>query len=150
MTGAPPHPNRVVYAEESEPLRSGLRRYQFTITSAPIDLPAEAGWQRFLATFSRAYYVSATLRVSGEWTFLRQRLGLADDIPALALDTPFSLAEQAELVCFSDFASWAEQADGAMRTVAHQLAGYAAEMIPRSGTGGGPASAAGTTAARWC
>ena len=32
-------------------------------------------------------------------------------------------AEQAELVCFSDFPSWAEQADGAMRTVAHQLPG---------------------------
>jgi len=48
------------------------------------------------------------------------------------------MRKQAELVCFSDFPSWAEQADGAMRTIAHQLAGYASEMIrPAAALGGG-------------
>jgi ATP-dependent DNA helicase RecQ len=121
--------NQVVFAEEIEALRSGLRGYRFRLATAPIELPANARWQQFLATFARTYYVSATLRVAGQWTFLRDRLGLADTVPILALDTPFDLAKQAELVCLSDFPSWAEQADGAARTVAHQLAGYAAEMV---------------------
>ena len=121
--------NRVVYAEEIEALRAGLRRYRFRIATSPIELPADPHWQLFLTTFIRTYYVSATLRVSGEWTFVRDRLGIDPAVAGLVLDTPFDLANQAELVCFSDFPSWAEQADGAMRTVAHQLAGYAAEMI---------------------
>ncbi len=130
---APPLPpdltNQVVYAEEIEALRGGLRSYRFRLASAPIELPADARWQQFLVTFTRTYYVSATLRVAGEWTFLRNRLGLPGTIAALALDTPFDLASQAELVCFSDFPSWAEQSDGAMRTLAHQLAGYTAEVV---------------------
>ena len=81
------------------------------------------------ATFARTYYVSATLRVAGEWTFIRQRLGLGSAVDQIALDTPFTLGTQAELVCLSDFPSWAEQSEGATRTVAHQLAGYSAEMV---------------------
>jgi hypothetical protein len=125
----PPLPNQVVYAAETDPLRGGLRYYRFMLSSAPIDLPADPRWQRFTSTFARTYYVSATLRVAGDWGYLRGRLGLDAALPALALDTPFDLAEQAELVCLGDFPSWAEQADGAMRTVAHQLARYSAEMV---------------------
>jgi ATP-dependent DNA helicase RecQ len=121
--------NRVVYAEEIEALRTGLRGYRFRIATSPIELPADTTWGLFLTAFTRTYYVSATLRVSGEWTFLRDRLGINPAVPTLVLDTPFDMANQAELVCFSDFPSWAEQSDGAMRTVAHQLAGYATEMI---------------------
>ena len=128
--------NRVVYAEEIEALRTGLRGYRFRIATSPIELPADTTWRLFLTAFTRTYYVSATLRVSGEWTFLRDRLGIDPAVPTLVLDTPFDLANQAELVCFSDFPSWAEQSDGAMRTAAHQLAGYATEMI-------GPALAPG-------
>ncbi len=120
--------NRVVYAEELGALREGLRRYHFRVASSPVELAADAIWQQFLATFDRTYYVSATLRVVGQWHFIRGRLGLPDDIHTLALGTPFKLGEQAELVCLSDFPSWAEQSDGAMRTVAHQLAGYAREV----------------------
>ncbi len=136
LSAAPPQglTNQVVYAEEIEALRAGLRSYRFRLASAPIELPAHALWQQFLDMFTRTYYVSATLRVAGEWTFLRTRLGLPDMVATLALDTPFDLPNQAELVCFSDFPSWAEQSDGAMRTLAHQLAGYAAEMVrPVSG-----------------
>ena len=121
--------NRVVYAEEIEAPRTGLRGYQFRIATSPIELPADPDWRLFLTAFIRTYYVSATLRVAGEWTFMRDRLGIDPAVPTLVLDTPFDLANQAELVCFSDFPSWAEQSDGAMRTVAHQLAGYAVEMI---------------------
>ena len=121
--------NRVVYAEEVAAPRSGLRTYRFRISASPIELPADPTWQSFLSAFPRMYYVSATLRVAGEWAFLRGRLGIDATVPTLVLDSPYDMRNQAELVCFSDFPSWAEQADGAMRTVAHQLAGYAAEMI---------------------
>ena len=118
-----------MYAEEIEALRAGLRRYRFRMATSPIELPADPTWRLFLTAFTRTYYVSATLRVAGEWTFLRDRLGIDPGVPTLVLGTPFDLANQAELVCFSDFPSWAEQSDGAMRTAAHQLAGYATEMI---------------------
>jgi Rad3-related DNA helicase len=130
--------NRVVYAEELGVLREGLRRYRFRVASSPVELAADATWQQFLGTFARTYYVSATLRVSGRWQFIQARLGLRPSIATLALSSPFRLGEQAELVCLSDFPSWAEQSDGAMRTVAHQLAGYAREVVqpvpaPRGG-----------------
>lgn len=121
--------NRVVYAEEQEALRAGLRTYRFRISASPIELPLDPTWQSFLTTFTRTYYVSATMRVAGEWAFLRGRLGIDQSVRTLVLGTPFDMRNQAELVCFSDFPSWAEQADGAMRTVAHQLAGYASEVI---------------------
>jgi ATP-dependent DNA helicase RecQ len=121
--------NRVVYAEEIEMPRTGLRGYRFRIATSPIELSADPTWRLFMTAFTRTYYVSATLLVAGEWTFLRDRLGIDPAVPTLVLDTPFDLANQAELVCFSDFPSWAEQSDGAMRTAAHQLAAYAAEMI---------------------
>jgi Rad3-related DNA helicase/DNA polymerase III epsilon subunit-like protein len=121
--------NQVVYAEEVEALRAELRRYRFSISTSPIELPADGTWQRFLATFDRTYYVSATLRVAAQWTFIRTRLGLRSTVPTLHLPTPFDMKNQAELVCLADFPSWAEQSDGAMRTVAHQLTGYTREMI---------------------
>ena len=121
--------NQVVYAEEVEALRADLRRYRFRISTSPIELPADGTWQQFLATFDRTYYVSATLRVAHRWTFIRTRLGLAPTVPTLHLRTPFDMKNQAELVCLADFPSWAEQSDGAMRTVAHQLTSYAREMI---------------------
>jgi len=121
--------NRVVYAEELEQLRGDLRHYKFAVTSSPIELGEDGAWQQFLTTFARTYYVSATLRVAGRWDFIRTRLGLPTGIARLALDTPFNMNKQAELVCFSDFPSWAEQSEGAMRTVAHQLAGYAQQSL---------------------
>jgi len=122
-------PNRVAFAEEADLPVAGLRRYRFRIAVAPIELPREPAWQQFLAGFRRTFYVSATLRVAGEWTFIRDRLGLDNSVRDLSLDTPFDMASQAELVCFSDFPSWAEQSEGAMRTVAHQLSRYAIEMV---------------------
>ncbi|MFB9905530.1 DEAD/DEAH box helicase [Allokutzneria oryzae] len=129
MAALPDTSNRVVYAEELGVLSAGLRRYRFRIASSPVELFADATWQRFLITFARTYYVSATLRVAGRWQFIKDRLGLPAGIRALELETPFDLDKQAELICLSDFPSWAEQSEGAMRTVAHQLAGYSHEVI---------------------
>jgi Rad3-related DNA helicase len=124
-------PNRVVYAVEQD--LSGLsvsaRRYAFSVSSAPIELARDPQWTDTRARFARTFYVSATLQVAGQWAYIRDRLGLGDDVDAYSLDGPFDLARQARLVCFTDFPSRAEQADGAVRTVAHHLAGYAREVI---------------------
>lgn len=130
----PPLPNRVVWAEELSIPVAGLRHYRFRLSSSPVELSADTRWQRFLGSFPRTYYVSATLRVAGTWDFITERLGLPT-LATMCVDTPFDLRKQAELVCFSDFPSWAEQQEGAMRTTAHQLAGYAAEVY-RTGTVG--------------
>lgn len=130
--------NRVVHAEETAVLKGSLRRYRFRLATSPIELPENSEWQRFLSAFRRAYYVSATLRVEGEWTYLQSRLGLPTTTRTLHLSGPFDLADQVELVCLEDFPSWAEQSEGAVRTVAHQLRGYATAMIrPAEGDRGG-------------
>ncbi|MGI6876385.1 DEAD/DEAH box helicase [Amycolatopsis sp. 3B14] len=121
--------NRLVYAEELAQLQGELRHYRFKIATSPIELPAEPAWRQFTSACARTFYLSATLTVAGDWSFLRSRLGLPATLPTLELSTPFDLRRQVELVCFSDFPSWSEQGDAAMRTVAHQLAGYSREMI---------------------
>ncbi|MET8009881.1 DEAD/DEAH box helicase [Streptomyces sp. NPDC005271] len=142
-------PSRVVYLEELGEPEPGLRSYRFRLASSPIELPADPEWRRFLESFRRVHYVSATLRVAHEWDFVRERLGLPASLPTLALSSPFDLEHQARLVCFSDFPSWAEQEEGAMRTVAHQLAGYAEQMTcPRPGGHGHDGGAMVLTTAR--
>ncbi|WP_433513813.1 DEAD/DEAH box helicase [Nonomuraea sp. CA-143628] len=121
--------NRVVHAKELDALRGSLRTYRFQLATSPVELPEDPEWERFLDTFRRAYYVSATLRVEGSWTYLRSRLGLKEGTRTLHLPSPFDLEDQMELVCLEDFPSWAEQTEGAIRTVAHQLRGYAAAMV---------------------
>ncbi|WP_064273242.1 DEAD/DEAH box helicase [Streptomyces sp. RTd22] len=130
-------PSRVVYVEELAEPDSDLRAYRFRIAASPVDLPATPEWRGFLDSFDRVQYVSATLRVGGNWEFIRSRLGLSPSLPRLALPSPFDLRRQAKLVCFSDFPSWAEQEEGAVRTVAHQLAGFAQEVIRKRPGGGG-------------
>ena len=141
--------NHVIYAEELAELyrSSDLRAYKFRIASSPVELPENDAWRQFLRTFARSYFISATLRVAGSWEFIRNRLGLPSAIHCLHLPTPFDLGKQCEVVCFSDFPSWAEQSEGAMRTVAHQLAGYVREVVrPRvSDTGDEDGEATGGT-----
>jgi RecQ family ATP-dependent DNA helicase len=123
--------NRVVYALEQDlaGVSVSARRYGFSLSSAPIDLARDPQWLAVRRRFARIFYVSATLQVAGRWDYIRGRLGLGASIDAYTLPGPFDLAGQARLVCFTDFPSWAEHADGAIRTVAHQLAGYAREVI---------------------
>ncbi|WP_182659881.1 DEAD/DEAH box helicase [Streptomyces calidiresistens] len=129
--------SRVVHMEELVEPGTELRSHRFRIASSPIDLPEDQEWRRYLGSFDRVHYVSATLRVAGRWDFLRSRLGLSESLPALALPSPFDLRNQAEVVCFSDFPSWAEQEEGALRTVAHQVAGFAAVMTRERADGNG-------------
>ncbi|WP_431897999.1 DEAD/DEAH box helicase [Nonomuraea sp. bgisy101] len=130
--------NRVVHARELGALRGMLRAYRFQLATSPVELPEDPDWRRFLGAFRRTYYISATLRVEGSWAFLRSRLGLVEATRTLHLPSPFDLEDQMELVCLEDFPSWAEQAEGAIRTVAHQLRGYAAAMVrPADGERGG-------------
>lgn len=123
--------NRVVYTIEQDlaGVSVSARRYGFSMASAPIDLARDPQWLDVRHRFARIFYVSATLQVAGRWNYIRERLGLGPVVDERSLPGPFDLAEQARLVCFTDFPSWAEQADGAIRTVAHQLAGYAREVI---------------------
>lgn len=130
-------PSRVIHLEEVDEPKVELRSYRFRVATSPVDLPADPEWRRYLESFDRVHYVSATLRVAGEWDFMRTRLGLPDDLPTLALASPFALRSQAEVVCFSDFPSWAEQEEGALRTVAHQVAGFATEMTRGRADGNG-------------
>ncbi|MEU5425271.1 DEAD/DEAH box helicase [Streptomyces olivoreticuli] len=130
-------PSRVVHLEELAEPKAELRSYRFRIATSPVDLPADPEWRRYLESFHRVHYVSATLRVAGEWDFIRGRLGLPEGLPVLALPSPFDLRNQAEVVCFSDFPSWAEQEEGALRTVAHQVAGFAGEMTRERSDGNG-------------
>ncbi|WP_406066214.1 DEAD/DEAH box helicase [Streptomyces sp. NBC_01077] len=121
-------PSRVVHLEELGEPKAELRSYRFRIATSPVDLPADPEWRRYLESFERVHYVSATLRVAGGWDFVLGRLGLPWDLPVIALPSPFDLSTQAEVVCFSDFPSWAEQEEGALRSVAHQVARFAAEV----------------------
>jgi RecQ family ATP-dependent DNA helicase len=140
LTGHPvsPRPNRVVFATEmSEPSVNAGHWYRFKVTSSPIELGREEPWARFKRSFKRAYYVSATLRVADNWGFIRRRLDLPEkEARAIALDSPFDVGSQAELICFEDFPSWTEHAEAAMHTVAHQLTGYAEAMIDLEGRNG--------------
>jgi RecQ family ATP-dependent DNA helicase len=130
--------NRVVFAEELDELRPGRHRwYRFRLVSAPIELGREGEWQTFKSRFAHAYYVSATLRVADSWDFVRRRLDFPEEaVKAIDLESPFDAANQAELICFEDFPSWAEQSEAAMHTVAHQLSGYATELIEDDGRNG--------------
>ncbi len=121
---APVAANAVVWIAESESpgLAWDRRRLHFTLTSSPISLGASVSWQEFLADTPRIVFTSGTLCVAGGFDYMRDRLGLAPAVPAAVLESPFDFATQARLVCFSDFPSWAEHPQRAVRSVAHQVA----------------------------
>ena len=134
-------PDRVAYLREDGELGwVGLEGYRFTIVSSPILLPNDTNWQAFTATFRRIGLLSATLQVQtpgkDSWAYVRGRLGLPD-ARAHVVGGPFDYDRQARLVALSDFPSWAEQPKQAMRTVAHQLSGWADQVAHRRG-GDGP------------
>jgi RecQ family ATP-dependent DNA helicase len=136
--------NRVVWAGEAPSpdfAARGWRWFRFAVTSSPVTLADEPRYNDFRTTFPASVFVSATLQVADSsggqsWTFIRDRLGLDESVDAVALGSPFDPATQARLVCFEDFPSWAEQAEGAVRALAHQLTGYAREVIGEDGSAG--------------
>ena len=132
-------PDRVVYAAETGHLDlRGLAYYRVVVTASPIELPRDTTWREFLDTFGRMALLSATLTVAtpgaDHWAYLRTRLGIKD-ADVLELAGPFNYRSQARLVALSDFPSWAEQPRQAMRTVAHQIAGYTREVTRRAEPG---------------
>lgn len=125
----PPASDRVVYVREDGPIGTrGIAQYRFTLRSSPVRLPLDPDWQALLASFRRLGLMSATLQVhtpgKDSWAYARSRLGLTD-AHIEVVTGPFNYREQARLVAFEDFPSWAEQPKQAMRSVAHQLRGYA-------------------------
>jgi RecQ family ATP-dependent DNA helicase len=134
--------NRVVWAAEQpspEFASRGWRWFRFTLSTSPVTLGAEPAYQAFRSAFASSVFISATLRVPGQpdpWAFIRDRLDLRSTVDELELGSPFDPATQAKLVCFEDFPSWAEQVAGAIRTVAHQLAGYANATVDAAGHNG--------------
>ena len=134
-------PDRVVFLREDGELgRAGLEGYRFSIVSSPILLPNDTDWQAFTATFRRVGLLSATMQVQtpgkDSWAYVRGRLGLVE-ARTHVVEGPFDYDSQARLVVLSDFPSWAEQPKQAMRTVAHQLSGWAGQVMHRCG-GDGP------------
>lgn len=140
----PPAPvgNRVVWLAEADSpdLARDVRRLRFSVTTSPIALGADADWRSFLEATPRLVLTSGTLRVANSWDYIRGRLGLDADVPAAELDTPFDHAAQARLFCLSDFPTWAEHPTRAIRTVAHQVTGWArlaGRLHPDGGLAGG-------------
>lgn len=151
--------NRVVWAAETgEVDRDRVRQrgtYPFTVTTSPIELSGEPEYVDTTRLFAATCYVSATLTVPdpaagddpddpfdtdalatppSSWRFIRDRLALPDDLPAVAYPSPFDYATQARLVAFADFPSWAEESRLATATVAHQTQQFHARMQAATGT----------------
>lgn len=119
--------NRVVWLEEIARGRAPAD-LRFMVRSAPIELSREETYLQFTRAFARTYYLSATLKVDGSFGFIRERLALPEDrVREIELDSPFDLKNQARLIAFTDFPSWAEQEDSAIRSVAHQVGRYLGE-----------------------
>lgn len=122
--------NRVVILAElpGSDLSAGRRGYRFVVSSSPVRLPADARWQDFTNGFARLVLTSATLTVQGDWGFVEHRLGVTPPRwDRVVVPGPFDWSSQARLFVLEDFPSWVEQPEGAVRTAAHQLAGYGAE-----------------------
>lgn len=125
--------NRVVWlAQLDAPHFTGdnWTAFRFQVCSSPVLVGDEPGWQQILDQPAAVALTSATLTVppgvTGDdpWRFLTTRLGLGPRLRRTVVASPFNFADQARLVCFSDFPSWTEQPQGALRTVVHQVAGY--------------------------
>ena len=121
--------NRVVWLAEQPRTGSRARDLRFSVTSSPIELGREGEYLKVTTSFARTYYVSATLRVDGSFAFIRDRLGLNPiTVSEIELPTPFDLERQAKLVAFTDFPSWAEQEQAAIRSVAQQVGRFLGEV----------------------
>lgn len=116
---APPS-NRVIWLEEQR-RSTRLRELRFAVHSSPIELAREPAYTRFVGAFARTYYISATLKVDNSFAFTRERLALGSDVAEREFPSPFRLEEQARLVAFTDFPSWAEHESASVRSVAQQV-----------------------------
>jgi len=120
--------NRVAWLQEQLHHGGRPRDLRFTVASSPVELVREPEYLKLASSFGRVYYVSATLRVDNSFDFIRARLGLPDTVADIQLPSPFNLEQQALLVAFSDFPSWAEQEAAAIRSVAQQVGHFLSEV----------------------
>jgi hypothetical protein len=133
---AGPPSNRVVWLDEQPSRGAGVRDFRFGVTSSPIELAREPDYAKLGAAFGRLYYISATLRVDGSFDFIRERLALpAGRVAEITLPTPFDLERSARLVAFTDFPSWAEQEQAAIRSVAQQVGRFEGEVAQENRNG---------------
>ena len=134
--------NRLVWAAElpltgralGRFLSSGmrLRHWPVEVTTTPVAVADDARFAAFRAAFTAAVFVSGTLTVPGAsdaWRFICDRLGFDDMVQRHVVASDFDPAEQAELVAFSDFPSWAEQSAAAVATVAWQVDRFARQVV---------------------
>lgn len=134
--------NWIVWAEElladpQERLYETGQELRFRVVAAPLEVALHPEFVRLTqGTFPAVVYVSATLKVTGSFAFIRERLGLPaglveeDEVP-----TSFDFARQARLVAFSDFPSWQEHVDAACRSIAQQVHRFELE-VARPGENG--------------
>jgi ATP-dependent DNA helicase RecQ len=124
-----PLSNRVVWLDEQPRRGARPRDFRFGVTSSPIELAREPDYARLVGSFERTYYISATLQVDGSFGFIRDRLALpAESVAEIELPSPFEIERQAKLVCFTDFPSWTEQEQAAIRSVAQQVGRFLGEV----------------------
>jgi ATP-dependent DNA helicase RecQ len=122
-------PNRVIWLDEQPRRGPRPRDFRFGVTSSPIELSREPLYGKLIGSFARSYYISATLQVDGSFAFIRRRLALPDArVREIELASPFDLEHQAKLVCFTDFPSWTEQEQAAIRSVAQQVGRFLGEV----------------------
>lgn len=81
-----------VYWAESE---ARFRRARYGLCAAPVDISGDFRG-KVLDSLDTAVFTSATLSVSGDFSFIRRQLGI-DRADELALDSPFDYNEQAVL-----------------------------------------------------
>lgn len=123
-----PDANWIVWAEEQlsnaeERLYETAEDFRFRLVAAPLEVARHPAFVTFTQqVFPAILYVSATLKVTNSFAFIRERLGLPmGAVEEDEVATSFNFAEQARLVAFSDFPSWQEQVDAACRSIAQQV-----------------------------
>jgi superfamily II DNA/RNA helicase len=134
--------NWIVWAEEllahpEERLYETGQELRFRVVAAPLEVAQHPEFVRLTqGTFPTVAYVSATLKVTGSFAFIRERLGLpAGLVEEEEVPTSFDFARQARLVAFSDFPSWQENVDAACRSIAQQVHRFELE-VTRPGENG--------------
>lgn len=137
-----PEANWIVWAEEQlsgpdERLYETAEDFRFRLVAAPLEVARHPAFVAFTQhVFPAILYVSATLKVTNSFEFIRERLGLP--VGAVEEDevaTSFNFAAQARLVAFSDFPSWQEQVDAACRSIAQQVHVFEREVAAPGANG---------------
>ncbi len=95
-------PNSVYWMQVAKSdTRRARRQPRVALAAAPVDLSDALRLQLF-ERYAPIVMTSATLTTAGRFDYLRQRLGLGDDVRALAVGSPFDWERQAMLYAPQD------------------------------------------------